>query len=26
VEIQPQQFTIPALARAIAEHFSSEEN
>ena len=24
VEIQPQQFTIPSLARAIAEYFSSE--
>jgi uroporphyrinogen III methyltransferase/synthase len=24
VEIQPQQFTIPALARAIAEYFSSQ--
>ena len=26
VEIQPQQFTIPALARAIADYFSSSEN
>ena len=26
VEIQPQQFTIPALARAIADYFSSNEN
>jgi uroporphyrinogen III methyltransferase/synthase len=26
VEIQPQQFTIPALARAIAEYFSAGEN
>jgi len=26
VKIQPQQFTIPALAQAIAEHFSNNEN
>jgi uroporphyrinogen III methyltransferase/synthase len=26
VKIQPQEFTIPALARAIAEYFSSSEN
>jgi uroporphyrinogen III methyltransferase/synthase len=26
VKIQPQQFTIPALARAIADYFSSSEN
>lgn len=26
VEIQPQQFTTPALAQAIAEHFSSSKN
>lgn len=26
VEIQPEQFTVPALARAIAEHFSSCQN
>ena len=26
VKIQPQQFTIPALARAIAEHFSANHN
>jgi uroporphyrinogen III methyltransferase / synthase len=26
VEIQPQEFTIPALARAIAEYFSAVEN
>ena len=26
VEIQPQQFTIPSLARAIAEYFSASEN
>ncbi|HLN99783.1 MAG TPA: uroporphyrinogen-III synthase [Pyrinomonadaceae bacterium] len=26
VEIQPQQFTIPSLARAIAEYFSAKEN
>jgi uroporphyrinogen III methyltransferase/synthase len=26
VKIQPQQFTIPALARAIAEHFSANDN
>ena len=26
VEIQPQQFTIPALARAIAEYFSANDN
>jgi uroporphyrinogen III methyltransferase/synthase len=26
VEVQPEQFTIPALARSIAEYFSSKEN
>ncbi len=26
IKIQPQQFTIPALARAIADYFSSSEN
>ena len=26
VKIQPQQFTIPALARAIADHFSANDN
>jgi uroporphyrinogen-III synthase len=26
VKIQPEQFTIPSLARAIAEHFSANQN